>query len=47
MIGQYQQHIQTYWHLTVFPAIVLALTMPAWVLVGDALQDALHPRSSP
>jgi ABC-type dipeptide/oligopeptide/nickel transport system permease subunit len=45
MIGLYQQYIQTYWHLTVFPAIVLALTMLAWVLVGNALQEALDPRA--
>ncbi len=43
MIGLYQQYIQTYWNLTVFPAIVLAVTMLAWVLVGDALQSALDP----
>lgn len=43
MIGLYQQYIQTYWNLTVFPAIVLAVTMLAWVLVGDALQTALDP----
>ena len=43
MIGAYQQYIQTFWHLTVFPAIVLAITMLAWVVLGDALQDALNP----
>src|SRR5918996_1236454 len=43
MIGAYQQYIQVYWHLTVFPAIVLAFTMLAWVIVGDALREALDP----
>jgi ABC-type dipeptide/oligopeptide/nickel transport system permease subunit len=43
MIGAYQQFIQVYWHLTVFPALVLAFTMLAWVIVGDALRDALDP----
>ncbi|MGN6674171.1 MAG: ABC transporter permease subunit, partial [Thermomicrobiales bacterium] len=43
MIGTYQQYIQTFWNLTVFPAIVLAVTMLAWVILGDALQDALDP----
>lgn len=43
MIGLYQGYIQTFWNLTVFPALVLALTMLAWVLVGDALRDALDP----
>jgi oligopeptide transport system permease protein len=43
MIGAYQQFIQVYWHLTVFPALVLAFTMLAWVIMGDALRDALDP----
>jgi ABC-type dipeptide/oligopeptide/nickel transport system permease subunit len=43
MIGAYQQYIQVYWHLTVFPALILAITMLAWVVVGDALRDALDP----
>lgn len=43
MIGAYQQYIQVYWHLTVFPALILAFTMLAWVVVGDALRDALDP----
>src|SRR5215207_5860985 len=34
MIGAYQQYIQVYWHLTVFPALVLAFNMLAWVIVG-------------
>ena len=43
MIGLYQAYIQSSWHLTVFPAIVLAITMLAWFLVGDGLRDALDP----
>lgn len=43
MIGRYQIYIQTYWHLTVFPALVLALTMLAYIFVGDGLRDALDP----
>jgi oligopeptide transport system permease protein len=43
MIGRYQTYIQTYWHLTVFPALVLALTMLAYIYVGDGLQEALDP----
>jgi len=43
MIGLYQQYIQSAWHLTVFPAIVLAITMLAWHLVGDGLREALDP----
>ena len=43
MIGLYQGYIQTSWHLTVFPAIVLAVTLLAWFLVGDGVRDALDP----
>lgn len=41
MIGMYQAYIRTAWHLTVFPSAVLALTMLAWFLLGDAIRDAL------
>jgi peptide/nickel transport system permease protein len=43
MIGLYQAYIQTAWHLTVFPAIILALTMLAWFTLGDGLRDASDP----
>lgn len=43
MIGLYQGYIQTSWHLTVFPAIVLALTLLAWFQIADGLRDALDP----
>lgn len=43
MIGLYQSFIQTFWHLTVFPAIMLAVTMFAWVALGEGLQKALDP----
>ena len=41
MIGMYQAYIRTAWHLTVFPSIVLALTMLAWFLFADGIRDAL------
>ncbi|HEX8737398.1 MAG TPA: ABC transporter permease [Pyrinomonadaceae bacterium] len=41
MIGMYQAFIRTAWHLTVFPAIILALTMLAWFLFADGIRDAL------
>lgn len=41
MIGMYDSYIRTAWHLTVFPAIILALTMLAWFLVADGIRDAL------
>jgi ABC-type dipeptide/oligopeptide/nickel transport system permease subunit len=43
MIGLYQAHIRTAWHLTVFPSAVLAVTMLAWFLLGDGIRDALDP----
>jgi len=41
MIGMYQAYIRTAWHLTVFPSIILALTMLAWFLFADGIRDAL------
>jgi ABC-type dipeptide/oligopeptide/nickel transport system permease subunit len=43
MIGQYQMFIQSYWHLTVFPALVLAMTMLSWIYVSNGIRDALDP----
>lgn len=33
-----------YWHLALFPALMIALTMLGFTLVGDGLRDALDPR---
>jgi ABC-type dipeptide/oligopeptide/nickel transport system permease subunit len=46
MIGMYQAYIRTAWHLTLFPAIVLALTMLAWFLFADGIRDALDANNS-
>ena len=43
MIGAYQIYLRTAWHLTVFPALILALTMLAWFLLADGLRLALNP----
>ena len=43
MIGLYQGYIQSSWHLTVFPALVLAATLLAWFALGDGVRDALDP----
>jgi ABC-type dipeptide/oligopeptide/nickel transport system permease subunit len=43
MMGLYQAYVQTAWHLTVFPALVLSLTMLAWFQLGDGLRNALDP----
>jgi peptide/nickel transport system permease protein/oligopeptide transport system permease protein len=31
-------------HLVLFPSIILTLTVMAFVMMGDALRDALDPR---
>lgn len=41
MIGMYQPYIRTAWHLTVFPALVLAGTMLAWFLLADYVRKSL------
>lgn len=41
MIGMYQPYIRTAWHLTVFPAVILAFTMLAWFLLADQIRNAL------
>ena len=42
MIGMYQPYIRTAWHLTVFPALILALSMLAWFLLADCIRNALN-----
>lgn len=46
MIGMYQAYIRTAWHLTLFPSIVLALTMLAWFLLADGIRNALDVNSN-
>lgn len=46
MIGMYDSYIRTAWHLTVFPAVILALTMLAWFLVADGIRDAFDVQTS-
>ena len=33
-----------FWHLALFPAVMIALTMLGFTLVGDGLRDALDPK---
>ncbi len=33
-----------YWHLALFPALMIALTMLGFTLMGDGLRDALDPK---
>lgn len=44
MIGDYYLSIQSFWFLSVFPALTLGFTILAFTFVGDGLQDALSPR---
>ncbi len=37
-------NINYFWHLTLFPAIMIAITMLGFTLVGDGLRDALDPK---
>ncbi len=46
MLNEYMGSISSSWYLSVFPAIMIALTMYAFTLMGDGLQDALNPTSS-
>jgi oligopeptide transport system permease protein len=43
MIGAYQTSIQAWPWLVIYPATVLAITMLAWILMGDGLRDAMDP----
>jgi ABC-type dipeptide/oligopeptide/nickel transport system permease subunit len=47
MIGMYQPYIRTAWHLTLFPAVTLALTMLAWFLLADGVRRALDTNQMP
>ena len=46
MVGMYQSFIRTAWHLTVFPSIILALTMLAWFLFADGIREALDTNNN-
>jgi len=44
MVGEGQQFIRSYWHLCVFPAIAIAITMLSFTFFGDGVRDALDPK---
>lgn len=44
MVGEYFTYLQSYWYLSLFPAIAIALVMMAFTFFGDGLRDALDPR---
>ena len=43
-IAQGQQLLRTAPHLVLFPSVILTLTVMAFIMMGDALRDALDPR---
>jgi ABC-type dipeptide/oligopeptide/nickel transport system permease subunit len=43
MLDDYLSAIQSHWYLPFFPAMMIAITMYAFTLMGDGLQDALDP----
>ena len=43
MLEEYLPYMQTYPYLSVFPAIMIAITMYSFTLMGDGLQEALDP----
>ncbi|MBL8127979.1 MAG: ABC transporter permease [Chloroflexia bacterium] len=46
MVGESVSTIRFYWHLALFPALMIGLTMLGFVLLGDGLRDALDPRAA-
>lgn len=44
MVGEGQQYLRTYWHLSVFPSVAIAVTMLAFTFLGDGVRDALDPK---
>ena len=46
MVGESFQFARGYYHLVLFPALLVAFTMLGFTLMGDGLRDALDPRMS-
>lgn len=44
MAGNSFSFIEVYWHLGLFPTIMIGMTMLSFSFVGDGLRDALDPR---
>jgi oligopeptide transport system permease protein len=43
MVGQSMGYLRVYWHMGLFPTLVIALAMLGFNFVGDGLRDALDP----
>ncbi len=46
MLNEYLKSVQSHWYLTFFPGLMIAITMYAFTMIGDGLQDALDPTAS-
>ena len=46
MVGGAANYIQSYWHLGILPTICLSIVMIGFSFFGDAVRDALDPRSA-
>ncbi|MBI4562638.1 MAG: ABC transporter permease [Candidatus Rokubacteria bacterium] len=44
MVGENQQYLRSYWHLSIFPATAIAGTMLSFTFFGDGIRDALDPK---
>jgi oligopeptide transport system permease protein len=43
MVADSNSYIRVYWHLGLFPTLMIAITMLSFSFVGDGLRDALDP----
>ncbi len=46
MVADSAPYIRVYWHLGLFPTLVIALAMLGFTFLGDGLRDALDPRQN-
>ncbi len=44
MVGVSSAYVEVYWHLALFPTLLIALAMLGFSFMGDGLRDALDPK---
>lgn len=44
MVGSSQAYISVYWHMGLFPTLMIAISMLGFSFMGDGLRDALDPK---
>ncbi|MCP4166094.1 MAG: ABC transporter permease [Chloroflexi bacterium] len=44
MVGTSSAYIRVYWHLALFPTMMIAITTLGFTFLGDGLRDALDPK---